>query len=62
MNDQWVSFPRIKRATVLRDLIADESRHRLDFNRRGLVRVGGLTALGLGLGDYFRIQRIAAAG
>lgn len=29
--------------------------------RRELIRVGGLTALGLGLGDLFRLQRTAAA-
>jgi hypothetical protein len=28
--------------------------------RRDLIRVGGLTALGFGLGDFFRIQRAAA--
>jgi hypothetical protein len=31
------------------------------FRRRELVRVGGLTALGLGLGDYLRHQRLFAA-
>lgn len=31
------------------------------FNRRDLLRVGGLTALGFGLGDLFRIQRSLAA-
>jgi len=31
------------------------------FQRRDLIRVGGLTALGLGLGDYLRHQRLAAA-
>ena len=30
------------------------------FTRRDLMRVGGLTAFGLGLGDLFRIQRLAA--
>ena len=30
-------------------------------NGRDLLRVGGLTALGLGLGDFFRIQRATAA-
>ncbi len=30
--------------------------------RRDLLRVGGLTALGLGLGDLFRLQRAATAG
>ncbi|MDP6442807.1 MAG: DUF1501 domain-containing protein, partial [Pirellulaceae bacterium] len=29
--------------------------------RRDLLRVGGLTALGFGLGDLFRTQRLAAA-
>ena len=29
--------------------------------RRDLLRVGGLTALGLGLGDLFRLQRAALA-
>ncbi len=29
--------------------------------RRDLLRVGGLTALGLGLGDYFRLQHALAA-
>ncbi len=29
--------------------------------RRELLRVGGLTALGLGLGDFFRLGRTAAA-
>ncbi len=29
--------------------------------RRDLLRIGGLTALGLGLGDLFRLQRTAAA-
>jgi len=29
--------------------------------RRDLLRVGGLTALGLGMGDLFRLQRAAAA-
>lgn len=37
-------------------------RERCDgFTRRDLMRVGGLTALGLGLGDLFRIQRAVAA-
>ena len=31
------------------------------FRRRELIRIGGLTALGLGLGDYLRHQRIHAA-
>lgn len=31
------------------------------WQRRDLLRVGGLTALGLGLGDFFRWQRLAAA-
>ena len=31
------------------------------FLRRDLMRVGGLTALGLGLGDFLRMQRLAAA-
>ncbi len=31
------------------------------FLRRDLMRVGGLTALGLGLGDFLRMQRVAAA-
>jgi len=31
------------------------------FHRRDLLRVGGLTALGFGLGDLFRAQRLAAA-
>ena len=31
------------------------------FLRRDLMRVGGLTALGLGLGDFLRLQRLAAA-
>lgn len=31
------------------------------FHRRDLLRVGGLTALGLGHGDLFRLQRIASA-
>ena len=30
-------------------------------SRRGLLRVGGLSALGLGLGDYFRLQRLYGA-
>ena len=30
------------------------------FQRRNLLRVGGLTALGLGLGDYLRHQRLSA--
>lgn len=30
------------------------------YTRRDLMRVGGLTALGLGLGDFFRMQRLAA--
>jgi len=29
--------------------------------RRDLLRVGGLTALGLGLGDFFRLQQVFAA-
>lgn len=37
-------------------------RERCDgFARRDLIRVGGLTALGFGLGDFFRLQRAAAA-
>lgn len=37
-------------------------RERCDgYARRDLLRVGGLTALGLGLGDFFRMQRAAAA-
>mgnify|MGYP001825387985 CR=1 FL=1 len=32
------------------------------FRRRDLIRVGGLTALGLGLGDFFRLKRATAAG
>ena len=36
-------------------------RERCDgFHRRDLLRVGGLTALGFGLGDLFRAQRLAA--
>ena len=31
------------------------------ISRRGLLRVGGLSALGLGLGDYFRLQRLCGA-
>ena len=31
------------------------------FVRRDLMRIGGLTALGLGLGDFLRIGRVAAA-
>ena len=31
------------------------------FYRRDLMRVGGLTALGLGLGDLLRHKRLAAA-
>ncbi len=31
------------------------------FLRRDLMRVGGLTALGLGVGDFLRLQRLAAA-
>lgn len=31
------------------------------MTRRDLMRVGGLTALGLGLGDFFRLQRAAAS-
>lgn len=31
------------------------------FSRRDLMRIGGLTALGFGLGDLFRFQRLAAA-
>ena len=30
--------------------------------RRDLLRVGGLAALGLGLGDFFRLQNATAAG
>ncbi|MCH2131665.1 MAG: DUF1501 domain-containing protein [Pirellulaceae bacterium] len=30
--------------------------------RRDLIRIGGLSWLGLGLGDYFRLQRTSAAG
>lgn len=30
-------------------------------NRRELIRIGGLSAFGLGLGDYFRLQQAAAA-
>ncbi|MFK7734738.1 MAG: DUF1501 domain-containing protein [Pirellulaceae bacterium] len=30
--------------------------------RRDFVRVGGISALGLGLGNYFRMQRASAAG
>ena len=30
--------------------------------RRDMIRVGGLTALGLGLGDMFRLQRAVASG
>ena len=30
-------------------------------SRRDLLRVGGLSALGLGLGDYFRLQRLSGA-
>ena len=30
--------------------------------RRDLLRVGGLTALGLGLGDYFRLRQAFAVG
>ena len=38
-------------------------RERCDgVNRRDLIRIGGLTALGLGIGDLFRLQRAAAAG
>ena len=37
-------------------------RERCDgVNRRDLIRIGGLTALGLGIGDLFRLQRAAAA-
>jgi hypothetical protein len=36
-------------------------RERCDgFARRDLLRVGGLTALGFGLGDFYRMQRVAA--
>lgn len=38
-----------------------ELRHCDGVARRSLLRVGGLTALGLGLGDLFRLQRVAAA-
>ena len=38
------------------------SRDRCDgFQRRDLLRVGGLTSLGLGLGDLFRLRRPASA-
>ncbi len=30
------------------------------FNRRDLLRIGGLTAMGLGLGDLFRLRRVMA--
>ncbi len=30
--------------------------------RRDLIRIGGLSALGLGLGDFFRLQKASAAG
>ena len=29
--------------------------------RRNFIRVGGLTALGLGMGNYFQLQRAMAA-
>ena len=29
--------------------------------RRDLIRIGGLSALGLGLGDFFRLQNASAA-
>ena len=31
------------------------------ITRRDLLRVGGLAALGLGLGDFFRLQKATAA-
>ncbi len=31
------------------------------MTRRNFVRVGGLTALGLGMGDFFQLQRAVAA-
>jgi uncharacterized protein (DUF1501 family) len=31
------------------------------FDRRGLMRIGGLSAFGLGLGNFFQLQRLAAA-
>ena len=31
------------------------------FSRRDAIRVGGLTAMGLGLGEFFRVQRAAAS-
>ena len=31
-------------------------------SRRDLIRIGGLSALGLGLGDFFRLQNASAAG
>ena len=39
------------------------NRKRCDgVSRRDIIRVGGLSALGLGLGDYFRLRRAGAAG
>ena len=32
------------------------------ISRRDFLRVGGLTALGLGLGDFFHLQRAFAVG
>ena len=32
------------------------------MSRRDFLRVGGLTALGLGLGDFFHLQRAFAVG
>ncbi len=40
-----------------------DNRKRCDgVSRRDIIRVGGLSALGLGLGDYFRLRRAGAAG
>ena len=32
------------------------------ISRRDFIRVGGLAALGLGLGDFFHLQRAFAVG